>query len=45
MLFISRGSQVCTMVSATPSRITPRIAERSPISAIIAARRPISFSA
>src|ERR1700730_1964497 len=33
------------MVSATPSRITPRIAERSPTSAIISERSPISFSA
>jgi hypothetical protein len=37
-------SQVCTIVSATQSRNTPRLAERSLTSAIISDRRPISFS-
>ena len=33
------------MVSATPSRKTPRIADWSPTTASISERRPISFSA
>ena len=33
------------MVSATPSRSTPRIAEWSPTTASISERSPISFSA